>query len=169
MRNFSEEFFIKNASGGCFWKQFTGLVFFCSIWPINGQCIHHAKASPLICQILQISRLVSMWWLTGFYTVFCFKHFYKIDVVLLSFAKFKKVSHIVQVFPLSTFKKYMPTGTYSKFKIRTLIKVNLIKVSRKESSNVPNRIFKVNCNGFSLLTWLSWKFLHLEKLSKWFC
>ena len=63
----------------------------------------------------------------------------------------------------------MPTGTYSKFKIRTLIKVNLIKVSRKESSNVPNGIFKVNCNGFGLLTWLSWKFLHLEKLSKWFC
>ena len=59
------------------------------------------------------------------------------------FAKFE-VSHIVQVFPLFTFKKYMPTGTYLKFKIRTPIRVNLIKVSKKESSNDPNGIFKVN-------------------------
>ena len=43
-----------------------------------------------------------------------------------------------------TLKKIMPAGTYSKFGIKAPIKINLLKVSKKESSNVPNGIFKVN-------------------------
>lgn len=38
----------------------------------------------------------------------------------------------------------MTAGTYSKFGIKVPIKVNQLKFSKKESSNISNGIFKVN-------------------------
>ena len=38
----------------------------------------------------------------------------------------------------------MPAGTYSSLGIKTPIKVNLLKFSKKESSNISNGILKVN-------------------------